>query len=63
MNSKQSIENQDLIDIVGNSFEEMSISDMAKVQSSEDVDLEATPVAISGAISALGSAVVSAKNC
>ena len=36
---------------------------MAKVQSSEDIELEATPAAISGAISALGSAVVSAKNC
>ncbi|XVL26583.1 lichenicidin A2 family type 2 lantibiotic [Staphylococcus equorum] len=54
---------KDSKEIVGTSFEEMSISEMVEVQPSKDVELEATPAAISALVSAVGSGVLSAVNC
>lgn len=56
-------EKKDSKEIVGTSFEEMSISEMVEVQPSKDVELEATPAAISALVSAVGSGVLSAVNC
>jgi len=63
MKHQNSDNKKEVQEIVGSSFEEMSISEMVEVQPAEDVELEATPAAISALISGVGSAAVSAVNC
>jgi type 2 lantibiotic (TIGR03893 family) len=68
------MENNEINSIVGDAFEDMSISEMTNVQGSGDVDLEATPatvvtssggcLAASGALSgAIGSTALSIAKC
>ena len=63
MKHQNSDNKKEVQEIVGSYFEEMSISEMVEVQPAEDVELEATPAAISALISGVGSAAVSAVNC
>ena len=53
-------------EVVGNSFEEMPLEDMENTQGAGDVDAETTPAipyAASVIVSAVSGAIVSAKKC